>query len=79
MPKPKHTAFSRETRKIARERTRDLRAKVLEEVDRLLRSGAVNPDDHSRGLLLGVAVENIAERWLSGERKKADYRNLKRF
>lgn len=74
-----HTAFSRETRTIARKRISTIRKEVLTEVDRLLRSGAVDADDHNRGLLLGVAVENIADKWLSGERRKADYRNLKCF
>ena len=75
----KYSKFSRSTRAIARVRVSNLRQNVLAEVDRLLRCGAVDPDDHNRGLLLGVAVENIADRWLQGERKKADYRNLKHF
>jgi len=75
----KYSKFSRDTRDIARVRVSHLRQDVLAEVDRLLRCGAVDPDNHNRGLLLGVAVENIADRWLQGEHKKADYRNLKHF
>lgn len=73
------TAFAAETLITAEERTKSLAAEVLVEVDRLLRSGAVDPDDHSRGLLIGVAIENMADRWLSGERKTKAYRNLKCF
>src|SRR5271157_3305330 len=77
--KPKYSKFSRETRQLAYERTNGIRSQILDEIDRLLRSGAVDSDSHNRGLLFGVAVENIADKWLSGERKTADYRNLKRF
>ena len=73
------TAFSRESSKIARERTATIRQQILTEFERLLYSGAVDLDNHSRGVLLGVAVENIADRWLSGERKTATYKNLKYF
>ena len=74
------TAYAAETLIMAEERTRKLAAEVLVEVDRLLRSGAVDPDDHNRGLLFGVAIENIADRWLGNtERKSKAYRNLKCF
>ena len=49
------------------------------EVLRLLNSGAIDPNDHNRGLLFGAAIENIADNWLRGNRKNSDYRNLKRF
>ena len=76
---PTMTAFSAETLLTAEERTKSLQAEVLVEVDRLLHSGALNLDNHSRGLVIGVAVENIADRWLQGERKTKEYRNLKHF
>ena len=75
----KTTEFTRETRKIARERVSKIRKEILAEIDRLLRSGAVDPDHHHRGVLIGVAIENMADRWLMGERKKTDYKNLKHF
>jgi hypothetical protein len=71
--------FADETRTIAAERTADIHKQILAEIDRLLRTGAVDPESHNRGLLIGVAVENVADKWLMGERKKADYRNLKHF
>ena len=73
------TSYSAETLLIAEERKRSIAAEVLVEVDRLLRSGGIDTDNHSRGLVLGVAVENIADKWLRGERKSAAYRNLKCF
>lgn len=73
------TSNSAETLLLAEERTKSLSAEVLVEVDRLLRSGAVDPDSHNRGILIGVAVENIADRWLQGEREGKEYRNLKCF
>jgi hypothetical protein len=71
--------FAAETIELAYERTEGLRDKVIAEVERLLKSGAVDPDSHNRGLLFGVAVENVADLWLRGERKLKDYRNLKCF
>ena len=57
----------------------DVQGKFEAEVLRLLNSGAIDPNDHNRGLLFGVAVENMADDWLRGNRKNSDYRNLKRF
>lgn len=73
------TKYDAETLLIAEERLSAIKAEVLVEVDRLLRTGALDGENYSRGLVLGVAVENIADRWLAGERKKKDYHNLKFF
>ena len=73
------TKYDAETLIIADERLSAIKAEVIVEVARLLRSGALDGENYSRGLVLGVAVENIADRWLAGERKKTDYRNLKHF
>jgi len=71
--------FAEETMELALERTEGLREQVIAEIKRLLQSGAVNLESHNRGILFGVAVENIADLWLSGERKSKEYRNLKCF
>lgn len=57
----------------------NIQQKFEQEVIRLLSSGAVDINDHSRGLLFGVALENIADNFLRGERKSKSYKNLKRF
>lgn len=62
------------------DRTADsLSAKFKDEVKRILSSGAVDPSSISRGLLFGVALENIADAYLRGSRKTSEYRNLIRF
>lgn len=56
-----------------------IQMKFVEEVKRLLTSGGINRDDHNRGLLFGVALENIADTYLRGEKKTRAYKNLVRF
>ena len=73
----KMNAYSVETMEIAIKRGEELHTKFVEEVRRLLKSGAVDPENHSRGLLFGVALENLADDFLRGERKSREYRNLK--
>jgi len=70
--------YAEETMEIVSDRVRDLPNMVVNEVQRLLASGQINRENHSRGLLIGVAIENVADLWLRGERFKAPYRNLKR-
>ena len=53
--------------------------KIIDEIKRLLSSGAVDPESHNRAMVYGVALENIADNYLRGGRKSRDYRNLKRF
>ena len=73
------TAYDAETLLIAEERLSALKADVIVEVERLLRTGALDGENYSRGLVLGVAIKNVADKWLLGERRKADYHNLKHF
>jgi hypothetical protein len=72
-------SFKEETFRIAEERSKEIAEKFIEEVNHLLNSGAVDSESHNRGLLFGVAVENIAEGFLRGERKSKEYKNLKHF
>ncbi len=71
--------YKEETMKIAEERADNLKRLFLAEVQHLLDSGAVDSEDHNRGLLFGVAIENIADGFLRGERKSKGYKNLKHF
>ena len=73
------TAYQKETVEIADKAADGISLRFREEVQRLLVSGGLDPDDHSRGLLFGVALENIADDYLRGERKSREYRNLVRF
>ena len=70
-------SYADETIQLAREAS--IQETFIVEVDRLLNSGAVDREKHSRGLLFGVALENIADRYLRGERKTRAYRNLIKF
>jgi len=72
-------SFKDETLKIAEERSKDIAEQFINEVNHLLNSGAIDSEDHNRGLLFGVAIENIADKFLSGERKGKSYKNLKCF
>jgi hypothetical protein len=68
--------YAEETIRIACEAS--IKENFIEEVARLLNSGGVDKEDHSRGMLFGVALENIADRYLRGERKTKSYRNMRR-
>jgi len=71
--------YKEETMEIAEKRAEELKEKFLQEVKHLLNSGAVDLENHNRGLLFGVAIENIADRYLRSERKSKEYKNLKCF
>lgn len=71
--------FAEETMYLAEKRATEIKEQFLVEVERLLKSGALDQEYHSRGLLFGVAIENIADGFLSGERKNKEYKNLKCF
>lgn len=74
------TTFQLETIEIADKASEGIAQKFKEEVQRLLSSGALDPDDHHRGILFGTALENLADCYLrGGERKTREYRNLKHF
>jgi hypothetical protein len=71
--------YSQETIEIAHERAQNLSEKFIKEVSRLLNSGAVESEHHNRGMLYGVALENLADDFLRGDRKTKEYKNLKHF
>lgn len=72
-------SFKEETLKLTQERAQNIAEKFVYEVQHLLNSGAVDSEDHNRGLLFGVAIENIADGFLSGKRTTKEYKNLKHF
>jgi hypothetical protein len=71
--------YREETQLLARKRAEEIKDQFLAEVKRLLDSGAIDPDNHSRGLLFGVALENLADDFIRGERISREYKNLRRF
>ena len=71
--------YYEETLEMIQERKQELAEAFEAECNRLLNSGALDKESHSRGLLFGVAVENISDNYLRGERKNKDYKNLKCF
>lgn len=60
-------------------RSTDWGSKIDAEVNRLLRSGAFSDSDHNRALVIGVALENLADNYMRDMRKSTDYKNAKRF
>jgi hypothetical protein len=72
-------SFKQETIKMVAKRKTEIADKWEQECLRLLKSGAIDPEDHSRGTLFGVALENMADNYLRGERQKSDYKNMKKF
>lgn len=71
--------FKEETIKLAEKRGQEIAQQFIKEVKHLLNSGAVDSEYHNRGLLFGVALENIADGFLRGERKTKEYKNLRHF
>ena len=71
--------FEDETMEIAITRSEQLQTAFVEEVRRLLKSGALDREHHNRSLLFGVAIENIADNYLRGDRNLREYKNLKCF
>ena len=71
--------YAQKTMALAIANSYDIGVKFREEVKHLLKSGAVDPASHSRDRLFGVALENVADGWLRGERDSKEYKNLKRF
>jgi hypothetical protein len=71
--------MSQETVGLAARQAAVLEGKFLDEVQRLLRSGAVDDATCSRSLLFGVALENLADSYLGRDKSSREYRNLRRF
>jgi len=59
-------------------RSSDISESFMAEVERLLNSGAID-DTTPLNMVFGVALENIADNYLRGDRKTATYRNLIKF
>ena len=55
-----------------------LAEKVREEMDRLRRSGGIT-EDTPLNLIIGAALENVADNYLRGDRWNRTYRNLIKF
>ena len=71
--------YKEETKKIADERAAEIAEQFKVEVRRLLNSGGVNPEEHHRGILFGVALENIADGFIGRRTGNRTYRSMKRF
>jgi hypothetical protein len=71
--------YKEETIVIAIDQAEHIKNDFIAEVERLLKYGAIDPEFHSRGILFGVAIENIADGWISSQRKSKEYKNLKMF
>jgi hypothetical protein len=69
--------FKEETLQIAEKRAEDIKKQFISEVNRLLRSGAIDSKNHNRGILFRVALENIANGFNLGN--SPEYKNLKYF
>ena len=68
-----------ETVTLAKERADGIRVHFIEEVERLLKSGAVDPEKYSRQVVFRVALENVLERMRINWKDNEEYHNLKRF
>ena len=72
--------FYKETLQLIEERKKEIAEQFEKECLKLLNCGAIDKENHSRGLLFGVAVENIADDYLRGQhRKSKEYKNMKCF
>lgn len=80
----KRSEWSRGTIAAARREAAKVRKELVEEVARLLDAGAVDPDSHNRGMMIGVALENIASRYIGNRHyvsrhERRAYLNLQKF
>ena len=66
-----------EIRKLATDQTEMIGDIFVEEVNRLLRSGAISEQSNA-SIVFGVALENIAVDFI-GSRKSGEYKNLQLF
>ena len=67
-----------EISKLAIEQSEMIAETFVEEVNRLLKSGAVSEQSNA-SVLFGVALENIAADFIGSQRKSDEYKNLKHF
>jgi hypothetical protein len=74
-----------ETVQMIQERKKDLAAAFEKECIRLLNSGAIDKEAHSRGTLFSVALSNISDNYTTyfgnrfNSREKREFNNLKHF
>ena len=74
----KDSDFYKETIQLAKKRT--IQQDFEAEVARLLNSGAIDMERGChRGILFGIALQNIAANYVRGEDRHPDYRNIKKI
>ena len=71
--------FAIETTKMAQKESESLGLRFTLEVERLMKSGAVDLEKHSRSVLFAVALENLADIYAGNSRDSEEYTNLKCF
>lgn len=69
--------FKEETLQIAQGIASQLGEEFIQEIKHLFGSGAIDSENHNRGLLFGVAIENIADKYIRN--RNSEYENLKCF
>lgn len=76
--KASDTSFYKETMKFAQ--LTNAQQKFEDEVRRLLDSGAIDMNEGChRGILFGIALQNVAANYVRGEDRHFDYKNLKKI
>ena len=76
--KTKDTPFYKETMAIIKKA--NIQQKLEDEVERILNSSAIDMDEGChRGILIGIALQNIAANYVRGEEKSWTYKNLKKI
>ena len=76
--KTKNTPFYKETIGIIKKV--NIQQKLEGEVERLLNSGAIDMEEGChRGILIGIALQNIAANYVRGEERHFDYKNIKKI
>lgn len=78
MSKAEDSKFFKETMKLLE--GRDFNMAMKEEVERILKSGAIDMNiGCTRNILFGVALENLSDNYLRGERKYRFYNDTKKI
>ena len=76
--KTKDTPFYKETMGIIKKV--NIQQKLEDEVERILNSGAIDMEEGChRGILIGIALQNIAANYVRGEERHFDYKNIKKI
>ena len=76
--KTKDTHFYKETMGIIKKV--NIQQKLEDEVERILNSGAIDMEEGChRGILIGIALQNIAANYVRGEERHFDYKNIKKI